>query len=169
MTSSPTLGQVIRQRRLEMGLTQEMLAERMGLGVRQAEVSRLEHDRVSLPRKARMEQIARALEIPIGTLLARSGWVGAQEELNQAATVLPPVGLPAAALQMPVHEPESRVLDTTKAPELSSAIARSRELIEQSRKIMHEARLSFEQASTVSVNTRRKVSASREAPETSSR
>ena len=74
----PTLGKFIQRRRVELGLTQEQLAERVGGGVRQAEISRLEHDRVTLPRRQRLEQIARALDVPIGELLARSGWVGAE-------------------------------------------------------------------------------------------
>jgi transcriptional regulator with XRE-family HTH domain len=74
----PTLGKFIQRRRVELGLTQEQLAELVGGGVRQAEISRLEHDRVTLPRRQRLEQIARALDVPIGELLARSGWVGAE-------------------------------------------------------------------------------------------
>ncbi len=75
----PTLGKFIRRRREELGLTQEALAELVGDGVRQAEISRLENDRIVLPRRQRLEQIADALEVPIGVLLARSGWVGAEE------------------------------------------------------------------------------------------
>ena len=75
----PTLGAFIRRRRLELGLTQETLAEMIGGGVRQAEISRLEHDRVMLPRRHRLEQIATALDVPIGELLVRSGWTGAEE------------------------------------------------------------------------------------------
>ena len=75
----PTLGAFIRRRRMELGLTQEALAEMIGGGVRQAEISRLEHDRVTLPRRQRMEQIATALDVPIGELLVRSGWTGADE------------------------------------------------------------------------------------------
>lgn len=74
-----TLGQVIRQRRNELGLTQEELAERIGEGVRQAEVSRLEHDYITLPRRSRLDQIARALDLPIGVLLAHSGWTGVDD------------------------------------------------------------------------------------------
>ncbi len=73
-----SLGQVIRSRRVELGLTQQQLAERIGDGVEQSEVSRLERDQVALPRRPRMEQLARALEIPVGVLLARSGWTGAE-------------------------------------------------------------------------------------------
>ena len=74
----PTLGKFIQRRRAELGLTQEQLAELVGGGVRQAEISRLEHDRVTLPRRQRLEQLARALDVPLGELLARSGWVGAE-------------------------------------------------------------------------------------------
>jgi transcriptional regulator with XRE-family HTH domain len=76
--SMPTLGEFIQRRRVELGLTQEQLAELVGGGVRQAEISRLEHDRVTLPRRQRLEQISRALDVPLGELLARSGWVGAE-------------------------------------------------------------------------------------------
>jgi len=63
---------------MELGLTQEELAERVGDAVRQAEISRLEHDKVSLPRRPRLEQLAKALDLPIGLLLSSSGWVGAE-------------------------------------------------------------------------------------------
>ncbi|MDQ3541528.1 MAG: helix-turn-helix domain-containing protein, partial [Chloroflexota bacterium] len=63
-----SLGQVIRSRRVELGLTQQQLAERIGDSVEQSEVSRLERDQVALPRRPRMEQLARALEIPVGVL-----------------------------------------------------------------------------------------------------
>ncbi len=75
----PTLGAFIRRRRTELGLTQEALAEMIGGGVRQAEISRLEHDRVTLPRRQRLEQIAAALDVPLGELLVRSGWTGADD------------------------------------------------------------------------------------------
>jgi transcriptional regulator with XRE-family HTH domain len=75
----PTLGSFIQRRRIELGLTQEQLGERIGPGVRQAEVSRLENDRITLPRRQRLERIAVALDVPIGELLARSGWAGADQ------------------------------------------------------------------------------------------
>jgi transcriptional regulator with XRE-family HTH domain len=77
-----TLGSAIRERRIELGLTQEALAQRIGDGVRQAEVSRLESDRIILPRRRRLERIANALGFTIGELLARSRWTDA----NQADT-----------------------------------------------------------------------------------
>jgi transcriptional regulator with XRE-family HTH domain len=78
MKAAPqTLGQVIRRRRIELALTQEELAERIGEGVRQSEVSRLERDRIVLPRRERLERIAKAIQMPVGELLAQSGWAGA--------------------------------------------------------------------------------------------
>lgn len=76
---SRTLGQFIRERRMELGLTQEQLAARVGEQVAQAEISRLERDKVALPRRPRMENLATALEIPLGMLLAQSGWNGASD------------------------------------------------------------------------------------------
>lgn len=75
--SPQSLGQTIRQRRIELGLTQEELAERIGDGVRQSEVSRLERDRILLPRRERLERIAEAIQMTVGELLAQSGWAGA--------------------------------------------------------------------------------------------
>jgi transcriptional regulator with XRE-family HTH domain len=69
---------------------EEALAERVGNGVGQAEISRLEHDRIALPRRGRLEQIAQALDLPLGVLLARSGWAGAEEELTEAVATAPP-------------------------------------------------------------------------------
>jgi transcriptional regulator with XRE-family HTH domain len=73
-----TLGQFIAGRRQDMGLTQEQLADRVGPTVRQAEISRLENDRIVLLRRVRLEQIAQALDVPLGELLLRTGWVGAE-------------------------------------------------------------------------------------------
>jgi transcriptional regulator with XRE-family HTH domain len=74
--SKPTLGSAIRIRRQEIGLTQEGLAERIGDGVRQSDVSRLERDGIQMPRAARLRAIAAALEIEPGELLTRAGWEG---------------------------------------------------------------------------------------------
>ena len=83
------LGAVIRARRIELGLTQEELAARIGGEgeyVRQSDVSRLERGRVGLPRRARLERIAAALGLPAGEVLARSGWAGAEEGSADAGT-----------------------------------------------------------------------------------
>ena len=84
-----TLGQAIRQRRAELGLTQEQLAARIGGGVRQSDVSRLEADRVTLPRRQRLERIAAALGLPPGELLVRAGWPGADGASGPATPPIP--------------------------------------------------------------------------------
>lgn len=81
---SLSLGQIIRKRRLELGWTQEQLAERISVDdeyVRQSEISRIESGRIGLPRRERLERIATALDVPLGELLARSGWTGADLHL----------------------------------------------------------------------------------------
>jgi len=80
-----TLGQVIQKRRTELNLTQEELAERVGDGIRQAGISRLEHDRIGLPRRERLARIAKALDLPLGVLLVQSGWMGAWKDLSREA------------------------------------------------------------------------------------
>lgn len=159
MTSSPTLGMLIRQRRLELGLTQEALAERIGAGVRQAEISRLEHDRVTLPRKARLENIARALDLSVGTLLVRSGWAGVREEFGPVASEAPRSAPepPASGARGPERAAQPKVLEPEMAPELSTAITRSREIIERTRAIMRESQTSYDRANTVSACRRQRT------------
>jgi len=117
----PTLGEIIRQRRTELGLTQEALAERISDGLRQADISRLENDHVTLPRRARLEKIAKALELPVGQLLAHSGWTGAEAQFSSEPGEVPaplPVELKAleetvAQVHDLVHEAET-LLDDAK-------------------------------------------------------
>lgn len=78
-----TLGQVVRARRLELGLTQPQLAERVAaLGDNRCDhsyISKLESGRIGLPKKARMDCLAAALGLRTGELLERSGWTGAEK------------------------------------------------------------------------------------------
>lgn len=74
-----SFGQVIRERRVELGLTQEQLAERIGEHVRQSDVSRMERDYISLPRRDRLEALAKALNVSPGYLLMHSGWITREE------------------------------------------------------------------------------------------
>jgi transcriptional regulator with XRE-family HTH domain len=85
-----TLGETIRARREELGLTQEQLAERIGENARQADISRLEHDGVTLPRRERLEGLAAALDLDLGVLLSRSGWVGADRVIASAEPAVEP-------------------------------------------------------------------------------
>ena len=73
------LGNFIRERRQDLNLTQEELAERIGGSASQAEISRLERGAIILPRRARLDALAAALEISIGALLTHSGWLTQEE------------------------------------------------------------------------------------------
>jgi len=68
------LGEAIRARRRELGLTQDELAERIGGHVTQSDISRLERGLIALPRVKRLEAIAAALDLEVGVLLLHSGW-----------------------------------------------------------------------------------------------
>lgn len=96
-------------RRAELGLTQEQLAERIGGGVRQAEVSPLERDRVVLPRPQCLAAIAAALEMPVGELLERSGWTGAGQAIAipspPPAEASPPARTESSTYRRPVESP----------------------------------------------------------------
>jgi len=128
MGDSHTLGQIIRSRRQQLGLTQEELAARIGGGVRQAEVSRLESDRVALPRRQRLERISAALGVPIGELLAGAGWTGADEAFRPSHDVALSPDVPS-----PIHDhrPVSdvgvreRVWDNAHLSQLHEAVAQA--------------------------------------------
>ena len=116
-----TLGQFIRERRMDLGLTQEQLAERVGEGVRQAEISRLEQDRVSLPRRPRLEAIAAALDVSIGDLMVTTGWIGAEH--------VGPSGLDHAP-----SPAQSQALE-----DAASALSNAQELVAHTADLLHEA------------------------------
>jgi transcriptional regulator with XRE-family HTH domain len=70
---------------MELGWSQEELAERISTDdeyVRQSEISRIESGRVVLPRRRRLELLAAALNLPLGELLANSGWAGADRAFD---------------------------------------------------------------------------------------
>lgn len=125
-----TLGQVIRDRRRELGWTQEGLAARVDHGVAQSDVSRLERGKIMLPRRQRLERIAAALELPLGVLLARSGWAGAERLI-----VDEPV---AAATGLGEARPERLA---TSSGRLRALIARSRELEHQTEALLRQTEL----------------------------
>jgi len=82
-----SLGAYIRDRRRALGLTQEQLAERIGGPVTQADISRLETDRVVLPRRDRLAALAHSLEVSLGDLLLNSGWMTDGDGLAHALAV----------------------------------------------------------------------------------
>jgi transcriptional regulator with XRE-family HTH domain len=110
-----SLGVTIRSRRLELGLTQEQLAERISTEaeyVRQSEISRIENGAVGLPRRARLERIAQALDLSLGELLARSGWSDADQHLTprplEHRHVLPDQNTVAAGIDAEPRDPSPR-------------------------------------------------------------
>jgi transcriptional regulator with XRE-family HTH domain len=86
MAESRSLGEAIRLRRLDLGMSQEELAERIGPDVRQSDVSRLERGKILFPRLERLHQIAGALGMSVGALLIEAGWF--TDEESQYAEVL---------------------------------------------------------------------------------
>ena len=132
---SQTLGMTIRARRIELGLTQEELAGRVGGRLRQSEISRLERDVVTLPRRPRLEAIAAALDLPVGELLARSGWVGANEiaarnDARSAGAVAAPAQTDPSRWRprAPAHESDEPAVER-----LRRAQSRAAELIDSYR------------------------------------
>lgn len=108
---------------MELGLTQEELAERVGEGVRQSEISRLEHGRVTLPRRHRLEQIAAALDVSMGDLMVRTGWM---DEENRAAVSAESEDTAGAG----ARDPEAIGAPSLQAA--ADAVADAQELVAQS-------------------------------------
>jgi transcriptional regulator with XRE-family HTH domain len=114
MNTSPTLGSLIRQRRIELGLTQQELADRIStdeIYIRASEISRIEHDRVGLPRRARLERISAALELSLAELLISSGWAR-RESTTPAPGARDSDGDSAPGLGLPRRFPRSDTLTT---------------------------------------------------------
>ncbi|MCA9858512.1 MAG: helix-turn-helix domain-containing protein [Thermomicrobiales bacterium] len=86
MAESRSLGEAIRLRRLELGMSQEDLAEKIGPDVRQSDVSRLERGKILFPRLERLNQIAMALGMSVGSLLIEAGWF-TDEETRQVSSI----------------------------------------------------------------------------------
>ncbi|HEV2073822.1 MAG TPA: helix-turn-helix transcriptional regulator [Thermomicrobiales bacterium] len=141
------LGQFIRERRVELGLTQEQLAERVGDNVRQAEISRLERDRVSLPRRARMERLAKALEVSLGTLLLRTGWMDEEQSIRDALVHMPAAIRPPAPYLEPVigetYEPNRSGEEIIL---LNAALSRAREVARRTEDVLRESTMTVDHA-----------------------
>lgn len=85
------LGQFIRQRRIDLGMTQVELSALTGIG--QGNISDLERGRISLPSVAMRRKIAAALDVAHVDLLVAAGEVS-EEEIRQSGVIasLPPLG-----------------------------------------------------------------------------
>jgi transcriptional regulator with XRE-family HTH domain len=138
----------------------------VGEGVRQAEISRLERDHVTLPRRSRLEQIADALEIPLGVLLARSGWVGAHEELDLAAELAAserPETAPTRPKPPEVKPMEATMYEDLRAnlvrdvPQLTDAISRARELTQHTETVIRDAQETYNRARSSTLKRRKSL------------
>jgi transcriptional regulator with XRE-family HTH domain len=69
-----TFGDAIRQRRYELGMTQEQLAERTGDCLRQLDVKRLELGLILMPHWKWFERLAEALEWSVTDLMRAAGF-----------------------------------------------------------------------------------------------
>lgn len=80
------LGAVIRNQRARLGLTQEELADRMAeLGdtnIRQSDISRIERGQVQLPHFDRLRWLSETLDMTIGELFVRAGWIQIDEVIK---------------------------------------------------------------------------------------
>jgi transcriptional regulator with XRE-family HTH domain len=106
MAESRSLGEAIRLRRLDLGMSQEELAERIGPDVRQSDVSRLERGKILFPRLERLNQIAGALGMSVGALLIEAGWFTG-EESQQATQLIGPGSDSATPIIVADDEPIS--------------------------------------------------------------
>jgi transcriptional regulator with XRE-family HTH domain len=108
MAESRSLGEAIRLRRLDLGMSQEELAERIGPDVRQSDVSRLERGKILFPRLERLNQIASALGMSVGALLIEAGWFTDEESQHFEVLVGPN---PDSAIPIIVADDEPVSLD----------------------------------------------------------
>jgi len=74
-----SLGEAVRERRVELGLSQTELAERMDCGVQQADISRIERGYIPWPRPDLLEALAAALQMHAVELITLGGWMSADE------------------------------------------------------------------------------------------
>ncbi len=73
------LGSTVRQRRLELGLSQVELAERMGGEIQQSDISRIERGLLPWPRPQLLQSLAAALYMDVLELITRAGWMTPEE------------------------------------------------------------------------------------------
>lgn len=87
------LGSFVRQRRLELRLTQQELADRMGYV--QERISLLENGKYGLPSLPALADLARALETPLPRLLTAAGY---SEDMAPNSTSVATVATPPGEL-----------------------------------------------------------------------
>jgi transcriptional regulator with XRE-family HTH domain len=113
-----SLGVVIKARRRQLGWSQEELAKRIvahgDRAFRQTDVSRLELGKVALPHRDRLAHIAAVLDLPLGTLLAQSGWAGAEAAFRRPG--LQQTSAQAGAIPAAVASDYPTVSITSRSP-----------------------------------------------------
>jgi transcriptional regulator with XRE-family HTH domain len=135
-----SLGQAVRRRRQELGLTQEELAERIGGNMRQSDISRLERGRIDLPRRQRLEAIATALDVTPGYLLLQSHWFGEDEGKPESgyARATDEPAIPAENVSWESTAALTHVNDRA-TNRLNDAIARAREVARRTNELLKES------------------------------
>jgi transcriptional regulator with XRE-family HTH domain len=84
-----SVGQMLRHRRRELGLSPEDLAERMEGSTSAADIRVLESGRVVMPSWIRLLHLAKALETPVEALLGQVDAESRQTLVPTQATMLP--------------------------------------------------------------------------------
>jgi transcriptional regulator with XRE-family HTH domain len=144
-----TLGKAIKARRLELGWSQEELAQRMidhgDVTFRQSDVSRLERGKVVLPHRERLEHLAAVLGLSLGEILARSGWSGWCDWSNEAIVLADAeVSADAPVVVLDSRDPGGWTGWEEPArghARLREALARSRRTIARSEQVLNQAKV----------------------------
>jgi transcriptional regulator with XRE-family HTH domain len=162
-----TFGRVVRERRIELGLTQEELAERVGESIRQSDISRMEHDHVLLPRRDRLEALAAALEVSPGHLLMHSGWITGEESASMGAGATSRVPVPAEPLPSE-HETTGdeanapvELSDERRTEDVPDATASLNEAVAHAREVSHQTDELLRRTASTMQNARRSRRTSR--------
>jgi transcriptional regulator with XRE-family HTH domain len=89
----PSLGELIRRRRAELGLSQCDLEARLGGGACPGTVARLERSRAFMPSWLRLLQLASVLKLPVAELLAAAETIqGITQPREDSSTSQPATG-----------------------------------------------------------------------------
>jgi transcriptional regulator with XRE-family HTH domain len=98
MNLKRNLGDTVRRYRLELGLSQVQLAERMGSDIQQADISRIERGYIPWPRPDLLTSLARGLDMGPIELITLSGWMSRDELRHYRSFHAPAIQMPLAIL-----------------------------------------------------------------------
>jgi transcriptional regulator with XRE-family HTH domain len=138
--TTSSLGATIKRRRRERGWSQEEFAARVASRgdwtFRQSDVSRLERGKVLLPHRERLTLIAAVLELPLGELLARSGWVGADTLFPAESAATTARGLSPHGAEVPESTPGSLARPLEASSGWREVMAEARAALAESQAIL---------------------------------